>query len=1069
MSKSRNIKSVAALGRLCQIGSLYSIFSDNFINDSTTHLDETIFEGNPEITKVNKTTLKIVSSETMQNKAKAIGLSDSERLSILCKLIPLSGATKFLSEKQQRDPNTVSITLKFEFRSESKFYDASKIKNSWSLVFPLGATHIVAGVEFGFDAFYIFQKKVEAGMSFKKTRSKLELIVANIIHSSKKNSLNDKFCEDIICNFFGDSQAESGSISFSEAVSSIKFLSETAPKSVAKFLLLHPIIKLDHSNDVETDLVTRAELLVSKYINVEERLTEFDQINFIEEVQSEVDLLKHLICVVRELLSEDLLGMVQEIRQSVKTWNELDLLINKYCTSGFSPQHFEQSLSEIFLSATTVDHLLKSAKSKNINFLTDNDLNDFISNLSDNELVVAFAINSSALASRSLQKLKLNVLSQDEGKCEENIFNQQIVYQDMQRMLTIFLQYSEANLSSSSKYILMCNESEDDAIKSADVFLYNLGSRCSIKLPYGLQPPVLTGTKGTHWVEVLIKSTTFGKEFVSEYLLHIHEKFQKGQESQDQKVIFPSNQSDHTVKLKNLTPGQKYIFKVQACSIAGLSPPSQWSEEVMTDAEIRLALQIFSNSIQVKDSNTLLDIYKPISNNSPLVDGLRKVTIGKNLQHQREKTILVVGATGTGKTTFLNSMVNYLYDVRLDDGFRLKIVTQSDEGWEDSKSKTKYVSAYCFHGTKLPYRLVVVDTPGYGDTDGLAADKRTTGLIKTLFENQGENGIDHLDAVCIVVKASDSRLTAQQRHNFNSVLQLFGKDIAPNLFIIATFCDASEPPVKASLQDANIDFTKFFKFNNSAFFEGSSNMSESELVFQNFYWKVGLTSFDNFFHDLQNTTPVSLFLSIEVLQKRVQLESLVMDLHSRVTQGISHLEQMRQEAQIMDSYEAKIKANKSFTYTIMQEKITQEDISGKGVHTTTCMTCNFTCHSSCAYADNKDKAGCIAMNSSTGDCKVCPQKCHWDIHKNVPYICKIIMEEVTKTDEDLRKKYLKATDDKRTKEMMIENLGRMFAKQQTENSQTITNIRSTIDKLHVIIIIFILIPSVLKRGSQLLK
>jgi predicted GTPase len=468
----------------------------------------------------------------------------------------------------------------------------------------------------------------------------------------------------------------------------------------------------------------------------------------------------------------------------------------------------------------------------------------------------------------------------------------------------------------------------------------------------------------------------------------------------------------------------------------------------MADVEARLALKILGRSVKVEDTNSL-DIYQPLAKEIVISDGLKNIVIGNPQNYFREKTILVVGATGTGKTTFLNSMANYLYGVELEDKFRLKIVTQADEGPEGSQSKTKHVSAYCFNGTKLFYRLMVIDTPGYGDTDGLAADKRTTGLIKNLFENRGKHGIDRLDAVCIVVKASDSRLTAQQRHSLISVLQLFAKDIAPNLFITATFCDNSEPPVKACLRDADIDFSKFFKFNNSTVFKDCQEKSEQD--FHEFLWKKGETSFKEFFSALQSTNPVSLTLSAEVLQKRCQLETLVMDLHTTIKLGISQLEQMRLESQIMDSFETQIKANESFSYTIRQQKIVQEDISGKGIHTTTCMTCNFTCHRSCIYAENKDKDKCSAMDTISGDCRVCPRNCHWYFHKNVPYICKIVEEEVTKTDEDLRDKYLKATDNKKNKEVMIENLSQMFAAKQHENAKTITSIREIVEKLQVFI------------------
>ena len=206
------------------------------------------------------------------------------------------------------------------------------------------------------------------------------------------------------------------------------------------------------------------------------------------------------------------------------------------------------------------------------------------------------------------------------------------------------------------------------------------------------------------------------------------------------------------------------------------------------------------------------------------------------------------------------------------------------------------------------------------------------------------------------MKSSDCRLDALQRHNFNSVFQLFGKDIVKNIFVVSTYCDASEPPVKASLKDANIEYRKFFKLNNSAFFEGPKSETNEQIA-QKFFWDFGIRSFENFFSELEKSEPVSLTMSKDVLQRRHQLETLVMDLHRNVKAGINHLEQMRQELKIMDHFEAKIKANQSFSYTIKQQKVVQENISGKGVHTTTCMVCNYTCHSNCYYADDSAKAG----------------------------------------------------------------------------------------------------------------
>ena len=55
---------------------------------------------------------------------------------------------------------------------------------------------------------------------------------------------------------------------------------------------------------------------------------------------------------------------------------------------------------------------------------------------------------------------------------------------------------------------------------------------------------------------------------------------------------------------------------------------------------------------------------------APVCDGLQKIEIGEATSHFREKTMMVVGATGVGKTTFLNSLSNFVYDVQENDQFR---------------------------------------------------------------------------------------------------------------------------------------------------------------------------------------------------------------------------------------------------------------------------------------------------------------------------------------------------------------------------------------------------------------
>jgi hypothetical protein len=52
--------------------------------------------------------------------------------------------------------------------------------------------------------------------------------------------------------------------------------------------------------------------------------------------------------------------------------------------------------------------------------------------------------------------------------------------------------------------------------------------------------------------------------------------------------------------------------------------------------------------------------------------------------------------------------------------------------------------------------LIIVDSPGFGDTRGIDADFEIIAKIKSFFETR----IETIHAVCFVAKSSDARLTA---------------------------------------------------------------------------------------------------------------------------------------------------------------------------------------------------------------------------------------------------------------------------------------------------------------------
>ena len=99
------------------------------------------------------------------------------------------------------------------------------------------------------------------------------------------------------------------------------------------------------------------------------------------------------------------------------------------------------------------------------------------------------------------------------------------------------------------------------------------------------------------------------------------------------------------------------------------------------------------------------------------------------------KIIMMAGMTGAGKSLMINNIVNYVFGVNCEDDFRLKLILETDEiadrkdGTTDvADSMTRFVTSYRLayqKGFRVKYSLILIDTPGFGDSRGLEFDQQT--------------------------------------------------------------------------------------------------------------------------------------------------------------------------------------------------------------------------------------------------------------------------------------------------------------------------------------------------------
>uniref|UniRef100_A0A452H1Y6 Fibronectin type-III domain-containing protein n=1 Tax=Gopherus agassizii TaxID=38772 RepID=A0A452H1Y6_9SAUR len=433
--------------------------------------------------------------------------------------------------------------------------------------------------------------------------------------------------------------------------------------------------------------------------------------------------------------------------------------------------------------------------------------------------------------------------------------------------------------------------------------------------------------------------------------------------------------------IDGLRPQMPYRFRVSAvCADGTESHPGEEVSISTSGEELKTLAQDFC-----KEST-------PIAKGQPSVYALpiEKVAFDSNATHPKyrlgkenlqipNKVIMVLGATGSGKTTLINGMINYVLGVQWKDEFRFKLIHETTNR-SQAESQTSEVTAYEVNhrkGFKVPYSLTIIDTPGFGDTRGIGQDKEITRQIREFFSTQGAT--DHIDAVCVVVQASLARLTHAQKYVFDSVLSIFGKDIKDNIQILITFADGQTPPVLQAIITADVPCAKdakgnpvHFKFNNSALFACNAGADEGSFNFDEMFWKMGAMSMKTFFESFFKLETRSLTLTHEVLRERKELETAVEGLQPQIKAGLVKLEELRQTQRALEQHRGDMEANKDFEYQVKKTVPVQENISGTGKYITNCQQCHYTCHYPCGIPNDDGKRGCVAINGNTGCCTVCP-------------------------------------------------------------------------------------------------
>ena len=230
--------------------------------------------------------------------------------------------------------------------------------------------------------------------------------------------------------------------------------------------------------------------------------------------------------------------------------------------------------------------------------------------------------------------------------------------------------------------------------------------------------------------------------------------------------------------------------------------------------------------------------------------------------------IMVIGETGSGKSTWLQCLLNYLQEIQLEEDERYYLFDEKALLNEyQNKNGSKFPSfsiiekptIYNIEPNKLfnkPIRLI--DTPGFDDVRGLEYEKKMIEDIRNLFQS---SEIKSINTICFFFKANQGRARGWFLPH---ILSLFNNEIKNNVVFIFTFTtNFNDIPCLKGIQYKDGPFDQmfedikkipYFAFDSSAYFiDDIDDKKFVEEMYEN-----NTTNFRNFLQCVSSFNRVSL-------------------------------------------------------------------------------------------------------------------------------------------------------------------------------------------------------------------
>lgn len=945
---------IPALGRVFNLGTLYDCRNDAII-PGISLWDLKTLQSSVQSSKNTHSNYTVITEDTFEKKSFHLDIDANLKLSFLCDLLTIEGAGKYLYDRKSSQ-HQARVTLQYKSTTSSEALTMNHLDFK-SIQFPDvmdddHATHVVTQVDYGADAFLVFDRLVRESENLQEVHGNMEAIIQKLSSSLKLKDASldlenfDKLdTKTLQCTFHGDFQLSSNPSTFEEAVQIYNNLpklmqSVNGGKGVPKKVYLYPISKLGKKplkmiRQITNSLISQIEQRMEFFHEMEVKIKDLQrhEVNFkFAHIEYQLSTFSSLITQFKTDIVAKMAQLLPRIRGEGAEEKELAEIISHINESAFSPEHVEKFLKgkkkEVQVLAQHLTNIRNETADKCIftGGACEKSLEAVTSNFQYSHYV-CFAFNITNKIPSYIECLK-KYLSEGNIMPASSVCDKEWFQRDdkgkLDQKLKCYLKLAKSNLMKNDiAFVINCDERSSENLEGPQIILHNKDSVVSV-----FEPPSSPG-------ELEVKDVTHNSVSLA------WAKPESGAADTFQVVCSTTGTSLGTTTSSIEVDGTE-------ATIEHLSPNTEYHFTVMAVTELGILSAGITCIVTTKLCPFVYDLLKEpklLREGKPSVYELPPII--KNKENKPEKVLILIGAKNAETSSLIYGIANYILGVKWKDDYRFQAVNYAKNIQGQAKGET-----YTFYSPEFPYALTIYNIP-FNEYDNVPSNKFDSNKYDEYCKEKGNimiqidvllTGIDQIHGLGFVVRASNNKLTPTQ-YIFDRVCDISNiREMAEsNIFLLVTSADANPPPV---VENIKVPYKESFKFSTSAIFaRNKCDPPNSEFNFA--FWRMGYKSIECFLQHFSEAPAQSLTSTKEVEQKRL---SLVL---------IPELERHVKKEYLMDN--------------------------DKGDDTTYCYRCKYACHYNCPYSSKEDKWKCYAMRC--GHCIACPNKCSWNLHGNAKYSC----------------------------------------------------------------------------------